>query len=111
MTLFVPGAVMKQENVVVLLELIGRQKSDSKIQFLDNPIMKYSDDDDEFSDPHLSGYLRFSSIFFFVKWNLFSRRYAVASALRRHRLHHKRNSAGHINAFSEAKKYFDFFKF
>jgi beta-galactosidase len=44
MSLFVPGAVMKNENVVVLLELVGRQKADSNIQFTAEPILKYTED-------------------------------------------------------------------
>ena len=107
MTLFVPGAVMKQENVVVLLELAGRQKSDSKIQFLDYPVLKYSEED-ELDDPPISGYLRFIS-FFINKIVFYSRKYELASALRRRRLYHQRTYTRRMNAFSDGKNYLDFF--
>ncbi|KAL3112467.1 hypothetical protein niasHT_015952 [Heterodera trifolii] len=37
LTLFVPGAVMKEQNLVVLIELEGRQKDDSFIHFVSDP--------------------------------------------------------------------------
>jgi hypothetical protein len=35
---------MKNENIVVLLELEGRRKDDSNIQFIDEPVLKFGDD-------------------------------------------------------------------
>jgi hypothetical protein len=49
-SLFVPGAVMKRENVVVLVELEGRYKDDTNVEFLAEPVLKYADDEDEQAD-------------------------------------------------------------
>ncbi|CAK5079142.1 unnamed protein product [Meloidogyne enterolobii] len=78
MTLFVPGAVMKNENFVLLLELTGRQKSKSlQFDFLaqplyngeeerqfqkDQPLLErddVSEDDEIVKNPVPSGYLRY----------------------------------------------------
>jgi len=78
MTLFVPGAVMKNENFVLLLELTGRQKSKSlQFDFLaqplyngegerqfqnDQPLIEREDvfeDDEIVRNPVPSGYLRY----------------------------------------------------
>ncbi|CAK5036043.1 unnamed protein product [Meloidogyne enterolobii] len=77
MTLFVPGAVMKNENFVLILELTGRQKSKSlQFDFLAQPLYNgmeerqfqkdqpmvdredVSEDDEIVRNPVPSGYLR-----------------------------------------------------
>jgi hypothetical protein len=43
MSLFVPGPTMKQrDNFVALIELSGREKEDTQMEFVPNAIWEYS---------------------------------------------------------------------
>ncbi|KAI3415846.1 hypothetical protein GPALN_005417 [Globodera pallida] len=47
LSLFVPGAVMKRENLVILLELAGCQKHDTFIDFVSEPVYTWSQNDND----------------------------------------------------------------
>uniref|UniRef100_A0A183BI36 Beta-galactosidase n=1 Tax=Globodera pallida TaxID=36090 RepID=A0A183BI36_GLOPA len=46
LTLFVPGAVMKRQNVAVLIELSGRQKDDALLNFVSHSIYNFETKND-----------------------------------------------------------------
>uniref|UniRef100_A0A914I036 Beta-galactosidase n=1 Tax=Globodera rostochiensis TaxID=31243 RepID=A0A914I036_GLORO len=46
LTLFVPGAVMKRQNVAVLIELSGRQKNDALLNFVAHSIYEFETKND-----------------------------------------------------------------